>query len=182
VTYVIRRARLIITLDCNRKCSNCCNDYIQIMERGYSVTDLGDLREHQTISITGGEPLLDVDHTLAVIDRLDEYCPHSDLYLYTALYTPRVGEVLDRVEGATFTLHAEATAADIRGFELFQHHILGRDGSYRAYINKAIEHSVCVVPSIWDKVELMERLSEKDLLVAQPHGLPEGEDLYFLEK
>ena len=104
-----------------------------------------------------------------------------------ALYTDRMEEILDVVDGAQFSLHAEATSSDIYDFEAFQMLLIRRTGSYRAYISQEIEHSIAILPAVWTRVKLGKQswLTEDELLAKQPGGLPVGlpvgEDLVFFD-
>lgn len=51
------KARVIVTLECNRHCENCCNTGDAFL--GYKVlTDINELLAYEEIIITGGEPML----------------------------------------------------------------------------------------------------------------------------
>ena len=52
----MKKARLIITFDCPRKCSYCCNTYKKIMEHARFTDGLEELTNYDEIMITGGEP------------------------------------------------------------------------------------------------------------------------------
>lgn len=48
------RARVIVTMKCNRKCKGCCNEHLGEINR----VDFEDLFKYDEICITGGEPML----------------------------------------------------------------------------------------------------------------------------
>lgn len=47
------KARVIVTMKCNRKCKGCCNEHLGEINR----VAFGDLFKYDEISITGGEPI-----------------------------------------------------------------------------------------------------------------------------
>jgi hypothetical protein len=117
-----RSARVIVTRECPRACPDCCNSF------GINPTplyDLHDLRGYESIIITGGEPLAHPGRTRAFINVLRDIENENDelygkLYVYTA--HPDVEllhEFLGLTDGLTFTLHYEATDADIIGLKKF---------------------------------------------------------------
>ena len=177
----MRAARLITTFDCPRRCPHCCNGYLRIMSRARTVPSASSLRGFGTVCVTGGEPSLRPDHTLAVVRDIRRACPGAAVYLYTATATDRTPELLDAVDGLQFTLHEGSDAADAEGLERVQGMLEGRSGSYRLYVHPSAEGAARVRRGLWSRIEVKPWLTEDELLAAQPGGLPPGEELLVLE-
>ena len=117
------------------------------------------------------------DRTLGVVRDVRRECPGAKVYLYTALATGRVPDILDAVDGLQFTLHEE----DAAGLDRVQGMLEGRGGSYRLYVHPSAEPLARVRRELWSRVEVKPWLTEDELLAMQPGGLPPGETLFVLE-
>jgi hypothetical protein len=138
-------------------------------------TKLEDLAEYDEVMITGGEPMLYPARTLQVAEALKVQRPDRLVYLYTALFVTSVAQVLDVVDGAHYTLHADATGIDLAGVVWFQAMILGRKGSYRLYVHPEAEGRLEVNLAAWTRIEKKPWLGEDECC------LPEDEELLVLE-
>ncbi|MEI8339365.1 MAG: 4Fe-4S cluster-binding domain-containing protein [bacterium] len=177
-------ARLIITFTCNRACQGCCNSYSSILNRAEYIDDVSEISGFNSICLTGGEPLLNIDSTINILQAVKIKCPNSKVYLYTAFFTERVNEILDMVDGIHYTLHAEANLKDIEDFEKFQSliSIRSNEKSFRLYIDSRVKHAVSIKPNIWKRLEIKRWLTEEELLLLQPEGLPPNEKLFILKE
>lgn len=176
-------ARVIITRRCQRNCSGCCNTYSHIMQNAVSIDNISALKGYSIICITGGEPLLEPDLTLGVVAKIRRQNPNSLVYLYSALYTERMYDVVDAVDGIHYSLHKEACAADMYDFQQFQKLVAwkGYGKSFRLYIDPKVRYPVKIRPWLWKRVEIKPWLTEEELIAIQPNGLPKGETLFILE-
>lgn len=172
----MKKARLIVTMNCIRKCSYCCNKYEGILTKATTLSSLFPLKHYEEILITGGEPLDDPKRTLKIIEVLKALNPAVRLYLYTARYTVEMIHIMDKVDGIQFTLHEGASIADVIGFNKFQA-IAGMypDKSFRLYMHPKVKHRIPVKPSMWSRVESKPWLTERECT------LPEGEELFILK-
>lgn len=180
-----KTARVITLFRCDKSCSGCCNVYSKIMSNAIHISQLSELRDYDTICITGGEPLLRPDMVLADIQTIRKDCPNSKLYLYTALYTHRLEEIVNACDGVHFTLHEHATDTHIEGFYRFQEIVQlvhGKGKSFRLYIDPRVTLPVTILPWLWKRVEIKTWLTEEELLKTQPDGLPNGETLFILDR
>ena len=106
-------ARLIITLDCNRKCHYCCNTP-EMLASATHISDLSALKDYDEICITGGEPMLYPEKVISISNTLKRY-NNNKIYLYTAFTN---GSELPRVirrgtiDGINFTLHESGSIVD----------------------------------------------------------------------
>ncbi len=62
-------ARLITTLNYNRKCHYCCNT-TTMLAQATIITDLAEIDNYSEVCITGGEPMLYPDVTYNIIKDL----------------------------------------------------------------------------------------------------------------
>lgn len=60
------KARVIVTMKCNRKCKGCCNEHLGEINR----VAFEDLFKYDEISITGGEPMLMSERVVEMVHRL----------------------------------------------------------------------------------------------------------------
>ena len=67
------RARVIVTMKCNRKCKGCCNEHLGEINR----VVFEDLFKYDEISITGGEPMLMSERVVEMVHRLRLNSPHQ---------------------------------------------------------------------------------------------------------
>ena len=164
------KARLLITRNCNRSCSYCCNKIDSVMAQMKVVTELCDLSHYDEVMITGGEPMLMPDLTLSVTRQLRIKSSTQKIYLYSALWTHRMVELLPYVDGIHYTIHAAATQTDMTLLELFREMIVGWEGkSFR----------VCIDEGIPDKYP-QAQLGDVNVKVWKPVDeckVPEGETL-----
>lgn len=111
------KARVIVTLDCNRNCENCCNKE-EVFEQHEVLNNIDDLLTYDEILITGGEPMLIPMKVRNFIQLLREKKGYKGkIYLYTALYDKYLDgfyrDILDMINGLHFTVHFEAKDKEI---------------------------------------------------------------------
>lgn len=175
----MKTARLIITFDCNKDCSYCCNKYTSLIKKAMPNTNLDSLVNYDAICITGGEPFLDLDRTLHIVEELAQLKttnPNLKLYLYTAMFKPLIGiyRIIRLVDGVQYTLHAKSNELDIHHFKMFQTDIASQypDKSCRLYIHPDVPYEVPIIPSLWKRLEVKPWIKEEDCC------LPQNETLY----
>lgn len=136
------KARVITTFKCGRNCKNCCNkESLQDVEK---LDSLDSILGCEEIMITGGEPLLipqKVIYLLSSISRNPIFT--GSLYLYSALYNPRLFEyyqvILGLVDGFQFTLHYEAGDKEVMELkELSECGVLPKGKSLRLSIDSRL--------------------------------------------
>lgn len=108
-----KTARMIATFQCNRNCPGCCNGHGNEVKK---IEDIHELLGYEEIILTGGEPMLLGNKLIDFIRTLRELCYEGDIYLYTAYWKPITNHIniINAVDGITFTIHAEATDVDIK--------------------------------------------------------------------
>ena len=115
--------RLLVTENCNKDCSGCCNKQnqfanIESLNLGLSHRSNWDyLRSFKEILLTGGEPMLYPESLKDIIFNIRTYHPSVKIYLYTAFIPgPVIMDILELVDGITLTLHDKK---DVEGFIAF---------------------------------------------------------------
>jgi MoaA/NifB/PqqE/SkfB family radical SAM enzyme len=170
------KARLLITEECERNCPYCCNQYESIMSKMQTIHGLGELQGYDEVMITGGEPMLDPERTLMIAAELKIRDPERPVYLYTALFDPAIEKILDVVDGVHYTVHENASGADVLGLSAFHGMIMNRRGSYRLFIHPDSGISITLATWVWSRIEMKPWLTEDGCC------LPEGEELLLLEE
>jgi organic radical activating enzyme len=179
------KARLLITMKCNRQCAGCCNTYYNIMSDARHIDSLTDLPDELgSIMITGGEPMLFPQKTQRIAEELRNRYPLSRLYLYSATYDDNLENIIPLLDGFHYTIHKEANNNDLilldKLQELLQRHQEDwRDKSFRLYVDDKVNLSVRIVSDVWTQANISKWLTEEELLEKQPGGLPAKEKLYI---
>ena len=176
-----KTARLLITFECKRNCSYCCNKYTKIINEGTKIKDLSQLSNLEEICITGGEPLLDIARTLKIVLTLRKQNPSAKIYMYTAWFknpNPLYMTVLiSLLDGIHYTLHEEATVEDISDFYHFQTMIADYPKkSFRLYIHNSVTGALILNLENWIRIEKKNWISETEC------ELPKHETLFILDK
>lgn len=179
-----QRARVLITEECNRNCSGCCNKYFKIMEQAKRITTLDELSIYKIISITGGEPLLFPEKTERIIDELKGKKDPPVIYLYSAYYHPSLKKIIPMIGGLHYTVHEGAKEKDFELFYSLQELIKinkkeWKDKSFRLYIDNKVDEPLSILPNVWNQSNVSKWLTEKELLDKQPNGLPLNETLFI---
>jgi organic radical activating enzyme len=79
------------------------------------ITSPIDLIDYQEIVITGGEPMLYPDEVLKFISLIRNVTYNRQIYMYTSYWNgaQKSYDLLSKLDGITFTLHAECNDRDI---------------------------------------------------------------------
>jgi pyruvate-formate lyase-activating enzyme len=169
----MRKARIIMTLDCSRHCSYCCNKQPGLLDQGKMLEpEMTELKGYDEAMVTGGEPMLYPWEAANLASILRDDLKIPKIYLYSALYRPELWEIIGAFDGMHFTLHENASDSDVYQIELLEHLISKNlDKSFRLYINPAVGHKVTISPHLWKRVEVKGFLN--------PCPLPKDEELFF---
>lgn len=150
-------ARVIVTKQCNRKCIGCCNESLGDIRK----VQYEELLTYKEIIITGGEPMLIAEKVCNFIDKLSSDGYNGKIYLYTAsYYMPfECFDLLQKVDGITYTVHYPVTSSDISMLKLIQLELHKRkEYSSRISIDSRIDKELTDVfePELWDDVRHLE--------------------------
>lgn len=104
-------ARLIVTYRCNRSCPGCCNTHDNGVRE---IDDIRELLKYDEIVITGGEPMLIKEKLFHLILQLRDMDYKGKIFMYTAFWNDGIysNEILQSLDGITFTIHAEVNMRD----------------------------------------------------------------------
>lgn len=113
-----KKARVIMTLDCNRGCPGCGNT-LPTSDVPIKIASIDDVLEYDEIILTGGEPMLHFDELFRVAERIKMSGVRETppvVYLYTALLGQGLQTLWSRrlIDGIHFTLHDGCSDKDIR--------------------------------------------------------------------
>lgn len=158
-----KTARVIVTLNCNRRCPGCCN--INLPEHRKVSTD-EELMGYQEIVITGGEPMLIPGKLLEFINRMWDKGYRGKMYLYTSFWNGKEisKEILKELDGFTFTLHAECTDADITALKNLSNSgiLQNKDFSSRLIIDKRVYERYDLSNSNFSRWDVIRKLEWKE--------------------
>lgn len=170
---MINTARIIITTACPRDCPKCCNKSKLVLDSMESIHKLSDLPQYENIVITGGEPLLIFNRTQKIIWEIRGLFPDSNLYLYTALYSPKIKLLFPYLVGIQYSLHNPFADEDKAGFYRFENKIENSGLSCRLWFDRTIDSDIAIRPCRWDKIT--------SGIMLDDCPLPKNEKLYILK-
>lgn len=153
----MKKARVIVTLECNRHCGYCCNTPAMLAQ-ATKMQSWDELADDDEIMITGGEPSLltprEFYKILGQIHRVRK--PSARVYLYTALYVPWLP--LEALDGIQYTLHTTSSIIDVAAVKDLENRFVGlsKDFSSRLRIVKGLQYQVHITPPLWSSVKLQE--------------------------
>jgi molybdenum cofactor biosynthesis enzyme MoaA len=115
----MKKLRLLLTEECNRRCKGCCNKDFDLK----ALPVCTDYSGYDIVMLTGGEPMLDplfVHNTAEAIRKQNKKCK---IYLYTAKCDNEssfLTLLYSALDGVTLTLH---TPKDLEAFKNINHSI-----------------------------------------------------------
>lgn len=174
-----RTARVLITKDCPRDCLKCCNKTKVFEDNVRTLDSLENFRGkyYKEIIITGGEPMLYPEQTLAIIKSLRLQCGDDvKLYLYTAMYHPVLLDIFDWIDGIQYSLHDNKGSVDLSFIQVaiaFTRSEQPNSISFRLFVENTMTDSVYIYPFLWDRITCGPMIDECPL--------PEHEDLFFYD-
>lgn len=168
-----KTARVIVTLDCDRKCPGCCNYKLDAIRE----INVERLRDYDEVVLTGGEPMLMGDKFLVqLIKKLRKQNKYQSIYLYTAsLALDEHEKVLNLLDGITVTLHAEATDNDIRNLKYMSENLYGEYLDMRLFIDERVYDKYDLSNICMDAWDVVRKLKWKEK--CEP---ADNEDLFLL--
>ncbi len=175
-------ARLLITMDCVRNCTYCCNKYSRIMSRAKYINSLDEMDQHDVTCITGGEPQLEPGRIYRVIDWARKLEHKPKLFMYTTVYTKHTSDIAKMIDGIHYSIHAPMELSDLSNFNNFDWTVvrsLHHQKSFRLYIESSVDMYLAFNPSRYQRTEIKHWQSEDELLAIQPNGIPAGETMYI---
>lgn len=178
----MKKARIVVTLECNRDCENCCNKE-GVFNQHKILGNITDVLDYDEIIITGGEPMLIWDrvYNLIVFIRDAGYC--GRIYLYSALYNWHLERayslILDIIDGLCFTVHNEAKDREIMELkELSESSMLedNKNKSLRLHIDSRLYDSYD-----FSNIDFSNWTVVRKLKWLENCPLPENEELFLYQ-
>lgn len=105
----MKKLRLLLFEECNRKCPGCCNNDWDLS----SLERETDYAQYEEILLTGGEPMLNPALVVTIALNIRRVSK-AKIYMYTAK-VDKVGAVLGvlfYIDGLTLTLHTQRDVGD----------------------------------------------------------------------
>ena len=170
-----KKARLLVTLDCHRKCAYCCNKQPGKLAGAIKITALDRMVGYEEIMISGGEPMLIPDFVQSVLFQIRNINPTAKVYLYTASYRNEMEWILPLLDGVVFSIHEDATDEETH-FNLtrmeYLIHLYGKGKSFRLNVVHRYPGDINIRPDLWSRINFVTPLDDCPV--------PEGEDLFIL--
>jgi len=116
------KARVIVSMACNRKCDNCCNKG-RVIAQAEKLDNIDPLLFYDEIILTGGEPML-ISNQVAIFlhDLRRNHVYFGKIYLYTALYNRKLEleymDLFNYIDGLHYTVHYESTDQEVAELKL----------------------------------------------------------------
>jgi organic radical activating enzyme len=173
-------ARVLITKDCPRNCTYCCNKYPLVKDSITTIKEIMLLYPYEQVIITGGEPLLYPVYVIGLIARLRELNPKQTIFLYTAQYSKYFEDICKLVDGLTFTIH-DANPNNVEILRQVQYDIMRAatsKKSFRLSFNPNIGNELPIIPSVWTSIKLKHWFTKEEQGVV----IPPSELLYYLDE
>ena len=180
------KARVLLTKECFRSCSYCCNNYPETMKSLVAVDRVTDLLKYDEICLTGGEPLQDYRRTLQVASILKGY--GKKVFLYTTMWSSKFDPILALLDGIHYTVHNPCHWADSKMLFDFQESLKlcsvstkFAKGSYRLYIDPDVKRNLTINPSLFTRIESKPWMKDgecpvpEDALIYFPSDTERGE-------
>jgi len=164
----MKKLRLILFEECNRKCEGCCNKDWDLK----SLPIIHDYKQFDMILLTGGEPLLCPTIVRTTIENIRRESK-ATIIIYTALVdSPLIFyALLELVDGITLTIHEQNDVPDfyVLCAILANSNITGKTMRLNVFEGITIQN----IPSYW--------IVKKDMKWIKNCPLPEGEILGRLQ-
>ena len=110
----MKKLRLLTTLLCDKSCPGCCNHDWDI----FNLPVCTSFRGYKEVILTGGEPMLNPVQLYHIISKIRKENKRCKIYLYSALINNYSIEILQLVDGLTFTLHYQKDVENLEQFDL----------------------------------------------------------------
>lgn len=146
----MKKLRLLITKECNRNCPGCCNKDWNLDELPICTSFEG----YDEVLLTGGEPyLVGINPFISLIHKIRSENNTCKIFVYSA--HSRIIDVLDYIDGLTFTLHDQKDVPlfDLLNLALYES---DKEKSLRLNIFKGIKLPDDIDLSFWKVKKDME--------------------------
>lgn len=176
------KARIIVTRKCTRDCALCCNKFESIRRRIVPL-DMYQVVQCSEISLSGGEPGLEVGKTISLIEKIRK-ASIAPIWVYASIST-NLEKMLPWVDGIQYTIHSGANVDDIADFKIVQGMLLGSKLHNRLKVDCSAPpvSPIIVQHNIWSEIKLNKFYTNEELIALAPNGgIPNGEILFEVDK
>ena len=162
--------RLLLTEQCNRSCSGCCNKDWDLA--GLEIET--DFTGYDQILLTGGEPMLDPDAVIDMVAKIRKQTA-SPIIMYTADVRDidATMRVISMIDGITVTLHDQC---DVEPFLAFHERLMETKffwgKTLRVNVFRGVEFTN---PSYRTSQDMQAWHAKKDIVWVKDCPLPENE-------
>jgi len=110
--WSMNKTRILITKKCKRNCSYCANNFYNTLD----TIDFEGLKKYDEIILTGGEPMDFPIQTYYLIKSIRERYLNKKIYLYISRYDVMLEDILNFIDGITYTIHKDVSCEDIHQY------------------------------------------------------------------
>lgn len=155
-------ARIVITKKCNRTCHYCCNEKPGTFDGSINLNSISELAGYSTVVISGGEPMLYWERVITFCQNIREAYPKMKIYLQSATCTKYTDEVLQYVDGITYTVHEEASLKDAAMFSSMQDLAMryASEKAFRLNVHDDCPQYLSICPKAWREVRFFHHKDE----------------------
>lgn len=152
-----KTARILLTLKCNRSCYYCCNEKSGTSETlaGAIPVEIYDtsFQQFDSVVISGGEPLLFPSKVKQLASHIKNNAD-IPIFLQTALFTKHLPEIMQLIDGVTFTIHQQTKPKDVNRFMEIQELAKSMPGkSFRLNVHYGFEGGIIPIqPTAWKEI------------------------------
>jgi len=179
-------ARVLITTKCNRSCPGCANEKFIKSDNMRTMHDISQLRFYKDLIVTGGEPSLNAKAVYNFVARAWNYI-NGNIYMYSSTLNVSNAdhmELLQAMDGITYTVHYEAKLKDIMmmvalgGYIESYKKLFKPSFTARLLLDSRLPEKfelIRINHKAWDEVKWLEWKQDGDC------PLPEHEDGYYFK-
>jgi len=168
----MKTARILITTKCNRTCHYCCNEKDSGLDGALLLESFDTLNDFDAIVISGGEPML---YPGRIIEFIKQIPDRADIkvYLQSATHTKYSDEVMQYLDGITYTVHEEASLKDVVMFQNMQDMAMRyTDKNFRLNVHDNCKQYLPICPNSWGEIRFFHHKDECPI--------PDNETLFIL--
>lgn len=148
----MKTARILITTKCNRTCHYCCNEKDAGLDDAVFMESLEELDAYDAVVISGGEPML-YPKRLRELAKMIKGRRDIPIYLQSATCTKYTDDVLQYLDGITYTVHEEAALRDVTLFQNMQDLAMRyTDKTFRLNVHDNCKQYLPICANAWHEI------------------------------
>lgn len=148
----MKTARILITTKCNRTCHYCCNEKDAGLDDAVFMEGIEELGAYDAVVISGGEPML-YPKRLREFAKMVKARFDIPIYLQSATCTKYTDDVLQYLDGITYTVHEEAALRDVTLFQNMQDLAMRyTDKTFRLNVHDNCKQYLPICANAWKEI------------------------------